>query len=869
MYHNKSSEEIIKSLSSDKIKGLSYDEAKERLKNNGPNKLVSNDKFSLISIILSQLKDPMIYILIATAIISAIIGEISDSIIILLVIIINATIGTFQESKANKALDSLKKLSTPKAIVKRDGVLCEIPSENLVCGDIVIIDAGRYIPADLRLIETASLKIDESTFTGESLPSEKDANCILSGENIPLGDRKNMAYMSTLATYGRGTGIVVNTAMNTEIGSIFKMIDKSYDNTTPLQKALKKLSKTLGFLAIGICILIFFIGVFEGRDKLSMLLTSLSLAVAAIPEGLPAIVAIVLALGVSRMIKENAIIKKLPAVETLGSVNIICSDKTGTLTLNQMTVMQYFTNNSIHQSIDTNFKEDKLLLEAMILCNDATLSKNSKTGDPTEIALLETGIQYNITKEYLNSIHERINEIPFDSDRKLMTTVNKYDNKYIVFTKGAIDSLLNLCCKIIINGEILELTAESKESILKYSNAMSDRALRVLGYAYKEIKDSNILLNDLEKDLTFIGLTGMMDPPRAEVKDSISLCKSAGIIPVMITGDHKNTAFAIAKELGIASNINECLLGSEIDSMTESHFADVVLNYKVFARVSPEHKVKIVRAYKCHNNIVSMTGDGVNDAPSLKAADIGVAMGITGTDVAKNSADIILTDDNFTTIVNAVKEGRNVYKNIRKSIVFLLACNLGEIITLLFSILFNWPTPLAPIHILWINLITDSFPALALGVDTLDEDIMKEQSRKTNESLLSNNKFSLILNGILISAVTLIGFRFGFVKYPNSLVHARTIAFAILSISQLFFSLTLRNRKKTILSIGLLTNQYLIYSILFGIIIQSLIISVPLLSSIFKTYIITPFDWIVVIILSLIPLLINEFSKIFLKKKNS
>ena len=868
MYHNETSEEIIKNLSSDKITGLTNDEANRRLKRDGLNKLSSNNKASLISIILSQLKDPMIYILIATAFISAIIGEISDSFIILLVIIINTSIGSFQESKANKALDSLKKLSTPKALVKRDGVICEIPSENVVCGDIVIIDAGRYIPADLRLIETASLKIDESTFTGESLPSEKDADTILSSENIPLGDRTNMAYMSTLATYGRGIGIVVATAMDTEIGSIFKMIDKSYDNITPLQKNLKKLSKTLGFLAIGICILIFLIGVLEGRDKLSMLLTSLSLAVAAIPEGLPAIVAIVLALGVSRMIKENVIIKKLPAVETLGSVNIICSDKTGTLTLNQMTVIQYLTNNSIHQSIDMNSKEDKLLLESMILCNDATYSKDSTTGDPTEIALLDAGIKYNITKEYLNDIHERVNEIPFDSDRKLMTTVNKYDDKFIVFTKGALNSLLNLCCNIMINNKIVTLTNENKESILKYTNAMSNQALRVLGFAYKELDNSNILLNDLEKNLTFIGLTGMIDPPRPEVKDSINLCKSAGITPVMITGDHKNTAFAIASELGIASNINECLLGSEIDSMDEIKFANVISNYKVFARVSPEHKVKIVNAYKSHNNIVSMTGDGVNDAPSLKVADIGIAMGITGTDVAKDAADMILTDDNFATIINAVKEGRNVYKNIRKSIIFLLACNLGEIITLLFSILLNWPTPLAPIHILWINLITDSFPALALGVDTLDKDIMKEQPRSVNESLFSNNKLFLLINGILISIVTLIGFQFGYIKYPNSIIHARTIAFAILSASQLFFALTLRNRKKTILSIGLFTNQYLIYSILFGIVIQSLIISVPFLSSIFKTYFITPMDWIVVITLSLIPLLINEFTKIFLKKEN-
>lgn len=868
MWYKKSKNEILKELDVDEKNGLSSNEALRRLEKYGKNKLETKKKKTLFKQFLSQLKDVMIYILIIAAIISAFLGEISDALIILLVIIINAVIGVIQESKAEKALDALKELSTPKALVKRDGSLKEILSEDIVPGDIVIIDAGRYVPGDLRLIDTANLKIEESAFTGESVPSEKDAS-FLPDKEIPIGDQNNMAFMSTLATYGRGVGVVVGTGMNTEIGKIAKMIEQEENDETPLQKKLSELGKILGFLAVGICILIFIISFFQGRDLLEMFLTSISLAVAAIPEGLPAIVAIVLALGVQRMVKKNAIIRKLPAVETLGSVSIICSDKTGTLTQNKMTVTTVYTNDSYikESEFNLNDNESKLLVDCMVLCNDATYSEKSQTGDPTEIALLESPFKLNILKEKLEKEFKRIDEIPFDSDRKLMTTVNLVDEKKArVFTKGALDSILSICNKISVNGKLLDFTKEYKAKVLENSNIMSDKALRVLAFAYKDISKENIVLDSLEKDLVFIGMVGMIDPPRLEVKDSIKLCKSAGITPVMITGDHKNTAFAIANELGIAEDISQAITGHEIDKFKEEEFNEKIINYRVFARVSPEHKVKIVKAFKSHGNIVSMTGDGVNDAPSLKAADIGVAMSITGTDVSKGASDMILTDDNFSTIVSAVEEGRKIYLNIKKSIVFLLSCNLGEILTLFTAILLNWNSPLQPIHILWVNLITDSFPALALGVDKTKEDVMNNPPRNPKESIfVKSDKIQLIINGVLIGGITLFAFKLGERLYPDSLIHAQTMAFVVLSVSQLFLSLSLRSNTKSAFSLGLFSNKYLVYSILLGIFLQVIIISISFIANIFKVTPLLLYDWIVVILVSLIPFAINEILKLFRK----
>ncbi len=880
MFFNKTTEEVLKELDVSPITGLSQKETELKREKFGLNKLVVKKPKPLIAMFVAQLNDILIYILLVAAAISTLLGETSDAIIIAIVIIINATVGIIQESKAEKALDALKKLSTPRALVKREGELKEIPSEEVVPGDIIIIDAGRYVPCDLRLLEAANLKIEESALTGESVPVDKDASLVLTSENTPLGDQKNMLFMSTLATYGRGVGVAVSTGMDTQIGKIAKILDEKVDNETPLQKKLAELGKYLGIGAVLICTLMFMVGLLQKRDLLEMLLTSISLAVAAIPEGLPAIVTIVLAMGVQRMIKENAIVRKLPAVETLGSVNIICSDKTGTLTQNKMTVTKFYTGGHMENidSMNISDKEHKLLLENLILCNDATCSENSKTGDPTEIALLEAGVTYSIFKDDLSKKHQRISEIPFDSNRKLMTTINKYDNEYYIMTKGAIDNLLSICSKAYIKGSMVEITASIKEEILQASCTMSNNALRVLGAAYKILPSSHVESDSLESDLIFIGLVGMIDPPRLEVKDSISLCMKSGIKTVMITGDHKNTAFAIAKELDITKDPSAVLSGTELDKMSDEELHSIIDNIRVFARVSPEHKVKIVKALKAKGNIVSMTGDGVNDAPSLKMADIGVAMGITGTDVAKGAADMILIDDNFSTIVAAIREGRNIFTNIKKTIVFLLSCNIGEIIALFLAILLGWATPLRPIHILWVNLITDTLPALALGVDPGDPDVMKYKPRNPKDNLFKGTTLNLLSNGMLIGVLTLIAFIVGikyysgattlFPLYPkniseDALRHAQTMAFVVLSVSQLVHSLNMRNEKKSIFQIGLFSNKYLIGAIVFGILLQNFIITIPALSKVFGVHALSLIDWGFVIILSLMPLLFNETVKIF------
>ncbi len=883
MWFDKDIDYTINEFSVDPKAGLSSEEADKRKEKYGPNKLAGKKQKNIFQLIFEQLNDVLIYILIAAAVVSALLGEVSDAIIIAVVIFINAFVGVVQESKAEKSLEALKKLSTPKAVVKRDGELKEIPSEEVVPGDIVIIDAGRYIPCDLRLIESANLKIEESALTGESVPSEKDAELILEGEDTALGDRKNMAFMSTLSTYGRGVGVAVSTGMDTEIGKIAKMLDTQERELTPLQKKLEELGKVLGFAALGICALMFVVAVIQKRDIFEMFLTAITLAVAAIPEGLPAIVTIVLAMGVQKMIKENAIIRKLPAVETLGSVNVICSDKTGTLTQNKMTVTKFYCDNYLGSinSLDIKNPFHKLLLENLVLCNDATFSEDSKTGDPTEIALLEAGVLYNMFKKETDDSHKRVNEVPFDSDRKLMTTVNKYENQYYVMTKGAIDNLLKICSKAVVNGNVVNLTDEIKHNIMEASNSMSDDALRVLGSAYKIINDEHVEVDSLECDLIFIGLVGMIDPPREEVKDSIAVCKASGINTIMITGDHKNTAYAIAKELGIAENESQAVFGYEIDKMSDEELSDKIDNLRVFARVSPEHKVKIVKALKAKGNIVSMTGDGVNDAPSLKAADIGVAMGVTGTDVAKGASDMILTDDNFSTIVKAIEEGRNIYNNIKKSIIFLLSCNTGEILSLFMAILLGWAAPLKPIHLLWVNLITDSFPALALGADPGDKEVMKEKPRNSSDSLFAHGTgVALILNGILIGFLTLCAFVVGVKVYTGSttlfplmpeklskdaLTHAQTMAFVVLSVSQLFHALNMRHPEKSIFQLGLFSNKYLIAAILFGIFLQDVIITVPSLNSIFDVWNLSMRDWGFVGILSVMPLVINEIVKIFIR----
>lgn len=875
MYYNKTIEEIRKELDVSLDKGLSNKEVEERKNRYGLNKIKEKEKKSLVSIFLSQLKDVLIYVLLGAATITFIIGEHVDGIIILLVVLLNAVIGVVQENKASQAIAELKKMASPRALVKRDGKTIEIDSEEIVPGDVVILDAGRFVPADIRLTDSANLKIEESSLTGESVPSEKNHEKIFDTKKIPVGDRVNMAFSSTVVSYGRGEGIVVNTGMDTEIGTIAKNLEEDKE-LTPLQERLEELGKVLGFIAVGVCVLIFAIAYLQGKDLFDMFLTAISLAVAAIPEGLAAIVAIVLALGVTRMSKRNAIVKRLPAVETLGSVNIICTDKTGTLTQNKMTVMEFYTFEN-REEVKTERIEDinsteKDLIKTFVLCNDATFEDDEGTGDPTEIALVEFGEKYNLSKKSLNKDYPRVSERPFDSDRKLMSTLNKEGDKFRVNTKGAIDNLLKISTKVLIKGKVENLSENMKKEFLKVSENMSSEALRVLACGYK-YTDNKIQPKDMEKELIFIGFVGMIDPPRMEVKDSILEAKSAGITPIMITGDHKVTALAIAKELEIAKNIEETIEGSELDDMSDEELSKIIKKYKVFARVSPEHKVRIVKAYKENGNIVSMTGDGVNDAPSLQGADIGVAMGITGTDVAKGASDMILTDDNFTTIVHAVEEGRNIYKNIKKSVVFLLSCNLGEVVTILLSIMFFWPIPLLPTQILWINLITDSLPAISLGVDPGDKSVMNESPRDPEESFFAGGVgYKAAAGGIMIGLLTLGAFYIGLRSNgysPNAdsipievLTYGRTMAFVVLAASQLFYSLSMRNDKKTIFKIGFLSNKYLIGSVFVGLLLQLGVISIPFLSNAFKVVNLSIEDWGIVLLLAVIPFILREIYKL-------
>lgn len=848
--HTKEKDIVLKELNTSVEKGLTGEEVAERQKE-GRNELTATKPRPLLLKILDQLNDPMVYILIAAAGISAVMKEISDAVIILIVIIINTVIGLVQENKAQKSLDALKKLSTPKALVKREGILKEIPVEELVVGDIVVVETGRYIPADLRLIEAVNLKIDESILTGESVPVEKTDGAI--GEkNMALGDLKNMAFMSSFAIYGRGVGVVTSIGMDTEIGKIAAMIGSTDQIKTPLQKRMEKLSKYLGIGALLVCLLIFGIAVVQGKELMEMLLVSISLAVAIIPEGLPAVITVVLALGVQRMIRQNAIVKKLPAVETLGSVDVICSDKTGTITQNKMTVVKVYHGGKLKPAKELT-EEDMLLVEGFMLCNDAS-NKGDSVGDPTEIALLDMGNILSINKSNLDKKHPRIDEIPFDSERKMMTTVNKYNGMEIIFTKGALDSILQRTTHILLNGKKLPIE-DYRDEIHNSASDMSKEALRVLALAYKE-KDKG----KYESNLVFVGLVGMIDPPREEVKEAVQKCYSAGIRTVMITGDHKDTAFAIAKEVGISQNIDQVMEGRTLLTMTQEELNEVIDKYRVFARVQPEHKVMIVKALQSKGYIVSMTGDGVNDAPSLKAADIGVAMGVTGSDVSKEASDMILTDDNFATIVKAVEEGRNIYNNIRKTILFLLSCNLGELFTLFTAIALNWPIPLRPIHILWVNLVTDTLPALSLGVDPSDEDVMKEKPRSKDESVFSAGWASyLILNGIFIGGITLVAFTYG-LKY-KSLIHAQTMAFLVLSISQLFHSINNRNLKQSIFRANIFENRFLIYSIILGIVLQVIIAQVPFFNQVFGTVPLPLIDWLIVMALSSSVILANEIGK--------
>ena len=880
VWYAKNSDEVLREFDVDPSRGLSESEANSRLAHYGLNRLVEKKRRSVIVLFVRQMNNVLVFILVAAALISALLGELSDSLIIAAVILLNAVIGVIQESKAEKAVQELKKLSTPNTVVKRDGTLMEIPSEQVVPGDIVVLDAGRVVPCDMRLVESVNLRIEESALTGESVPVEKNSEMIVESGYTALGDRRNMAFMSTIATYGRGIGVAVATGMNTQIGRIATMLEEEEDERTPLQKKLDRFARLLGLIVLALCGLMFGISVsrlflqsgsIPKESLFEFFLTAVSLAVAAIPEGLPTIISIVLALGVQRMIRQNAIVRRLPAVETLGSVNIICTDKTGTLTQNRMTVKRFSADGKGGEleGIDVENPVHRMLLESLVLCNDAGYSPAAAAGDPTEVALLEAGFRFGITKEKLLRKWPRVYELPFDSVRKRMSTVHA-DSRgtHRMFTKGAPNRVLELCRSVYTSEGIVPLTLKLKREIERGVEDMSEDALRVLGAAFKEALSEG----GVEKDMVFLGCVGMIDPPRLEVKDSIARCFRAGVRTVMITGDHRHTAHAIARELGIAEAPSEVIDGSELDTLSDEELSARLHHLRVFARVSPEHKVRIVRAMKERGHIVSMTGDGVNDAPSLRAADIGVAMGKSGTDVAKGAADMILTDDNFETIVSAVEEGRNIFRNIKKTIVFLLSSNAGEFISVFTAMLLGWPPLLLPIHILWVNLVTDTLPALSLGIDPGNPDVLEEPPRDPSESLFARGAgANIITNGLLIGILTLVAFRIGLHLSGGSIQHARTVAFAVLAISQLFHAFNLRHTSKSLFQVGIFGNRPLVGSFLVCSLLQLAVIGLPQAARVFKVQTLSAGDWGLVVGISFLPILFNEIAKgltrIFIMRK--
>ena len=876
--------------------GLTSEKVSENRAKYGTNELQAKKKKSTFVKFLEQFKDFMIIVLIIAAIISGVVGYIegegiTDSIIILIVVVLNAVIGVIQENKAEKSLEALQKLSAHVSKVIRNGKMEVIPAKELVPGDIVVLDTGDYVPADLRIIEAVNLKSQEASLTGESVPVDKKKEKIENTE-VDLGDRDNMLFSSSLITYGRGKGIVVETGMNTEVGKIAGIINSAEETQTPLQAKLNKLGKTLGIAALVICAIIFVIGLLYGKDPIEMFMTAVSLAVAVIPEGLAAVSTIVLAIGVQRMVKRHAIVKKLPAVETLGSTTVICSDKTGTLTQNKMTVEKIFYNgNTINtESAKQNIDKDlEKLVYISMLCNDTKISTEGKlNGDPTETALVDMGFNLDFDGAIYDE-YPRIKEIPFDSDRKLMTTVNKINDKYLVSTKGGVDELLARCNKYLYNGEIKEDLENYKKVIAENNENMAKDALRVLAMAYKEIdhEPTDEEMENMEQGLIYVGMVGMIDPPRLEVKDAVDKCKNAGIKTVMITGDHKITAIAIAKSLGILENEEEALTGAELEKMSDEDLTKNIRKYSVYARVSPEHKVRIVKAWQANGEIVAMTGDGVNDAPALKTADIGCAMGIVGTDVSKEAADVILTDDNFATIVSSVEEGRRIYDNILKAIQFLLSSNVGEVITLfvailitpllgnLFGIDINLIVPLLPIHILWINLVTDSLPALALAVDPAQKDVMDRKPNKNKSVFTKGMVWRIAYQGILIGLITIIAFIVGLATPDENLPViegltneeikveiGQTMAFCVLAFSQLVHVFNVRDNKTSIFKTGIFSNKQLILAVLASAALMFIILLIPALRHIFSIPVLPVGNVLEIVILSLMPLIVVELFKL-------
>ncbi len=890
----KSKDDVLSKVKSG-YAGLSSVEASSRLEQNGKNKLAEGKKTSIVKRFLSQLADPMIIILIVAAVISAVTATVggegesyADVIIIMIVVIINAILGVYQESKAEKAIEALQEIAAATSKVVRDGKIVTVKSEDVVVGDIIVLEAGDSVPADCRIVECASLKIEESALTGESVPVTKTDEPIdpLGSDDVPLGDRKNMCYMGSSVAYGRGKAVVVATGMDTEMGKIADAITQAKDEETPLQIKLNQLSKILSFVVLGICVFIFAFDIIRAlvvgdaitfSSTLSFFMVAVSLAVAAIPEGLAAVVTIVLSIGVTKMSKHNAVIRKLTAVETLGCTQIICSDKTGTLTQNKMTVVDY------------KGTDEKLLATAMALCCDAELQDDGTVkGEPTEAALVAYADSLGLKKNELELSFPRVGEAPFDSGRKMMSTVHKTQNGFVQYTKGAPDIVLSLCSSVYLDGKKVPMTDEIRQAISESNKEMADKALRVLCAAMKTYKEQpSNEPEELEQDLCYIGLTGMIDPVRPEVVDAIKECKSAGIRPIMITGDHKDTAVAIAKQLGIIGENQKAITGTELNSMSDDELDEHIEEYSVYARVQPEHKVRIVQAWKKRGMITAMTGDGVNDAPSIKNADIGVGMGITGTDVTKNVADMVLADDNFATIVSAVEEGRRIYDNIRNSIQFLLSSNFSEVLSIFFATLFGF-TLFEPVHLLWINLITDCFPALALGLEKGDPDIMNRKPRNSKDGIFAGGMgFDCAYQGIMVTVLTLVAYVLGIVmaspehmtlsqifavndaNEATHLLHQNgmTMAFLTLSMAEIFHSFNMRSRRQSIVKMGSM-NWYLLGAMVLSLVLSTAVIYIPFLSNAFDFASIDAREYFTSLLLAFTVIPIVEIVKFVQRKTN-
>lgn len=877
-YYNQPVEEVLKQFEVSSQTGLLEKEIEVRAARYGPNRLESRKQKSLLTMFVEQFKSMMVVILLAAAVLSGAIslmeGEgLVESFVILAILIVNAIIGMVQEKKAQSSLEALNKMSSPHSKVLRDGQVAEISSNDIVPGDIVILETGDVIPADLRLIEAVNLKVQESALTGESVPVEKNSG-VLESKDLPLGDRSNMAFSTSTVTYGRGKGVVVGTGMQTEVGKIAHMLQNAQETETPMSKRLEQLGRVLGYVALGICAFIFLIGVFYGNDWLEMLMMAVSLAVAAIPEGLQIVSTIVLAIGVQRLVKLNAIVRTLPSVETLGSTTVICSDKTGTLTQNKMTVVEGWAGgNRIDfrnpPSSDDLDRDELMLLHSSLLCTDAHLKKldsgeSETAGDPTEIAIVNVALRLKMDKNDFESRFTRVGEVPFDSERKRMSTINRMPEGGLrINLKGGLDEVLSVTTHIQEKGAIRPITEEDVQAIKEENHRMAQSALRVLAVAYRDIDSLPSEVNEqtVEKELVFVGLLGMIDPARPEALEAVDKCRTAGIRPVMITGDHKITAMAIAEEIGIYDDNDKAITGTDLEAMTDESLYRDVASYSVYARVAPEHKVKIVRAWQSHGDIVAMTGDGVNDAPALKQADIGVSMGIVGTEVAKEASDVILTDDNFATIVRAVEEGRRIYDNILKVIQFLLSANVGEVLLIFIASIFNVGNPLTPILILWINLVTDSLPALALSMDPAQRDIMTRKPRDPRKGFFTKGMiWRISYQGATIGLISLAAYIIGYRDGGQLL--GQTMAFAVLGFSQLFHVRNLHSNIESSFRVSLFANKSLVGAILLSALLMLVVLVVPGLMEVFGLVEMDSTHWVYVGLLSLVPIAVVEFMKL-------